>query len=34
MPVFKFGAGDDLKMKILEDTINQLPIEAQWSGNA
>lgn len=29
LPVFEFGADDDVKMQILEDTINQLPIEEQ-----
>lgn len=29
LPVFEFGADDDTKMQILEDTINQLPIDEQ-----
>ena len=29
IPVFEFGTDDDTKMRILEDTINQLPIDEQ-----
>ena len=29
IPIFEFGTDDDTKMQILEDTINQLPIDEQ-----